>query len=64
MFGEEAGNAALEHSVTLSRQLFAMMGIEAEVVNASGLAYAEMEESILREAEVRLDELIRRWYGS
>jgi FMN-dependent NADH-azoreductase len=63
-FTAEAGNAALDHSISLSTQLLAMMGIEVEAVNAQGLAKPGQEQTILEAAEARLDEVARRWYGA
>lgn len=62
-FTEELGTAGLDHSISLSTQLLAMMGVETVAVNAQGLAHRE-EEPILRDAEARLADTALRWYGS
>ena len=59
-YSVELGNAAWDHSASLSQVLFQFMGITPEVVNAQGLTPAETP-TVLNEAKIKLEEIAKNW---
>lgn len=49
------------HSVSLSKMLFKFVGLEADIINAEGMAYPDAEETLTK-AKIEAEKIAKTWY--